>query len=77
MIIVSVDLFIFNFGEESLSAENALMILDRDLYNIYAADVFSILLAIPLFVFLVPLTQLAILHLRNWREGTTTYERYH
>jgi len=77
MIILSIDVLIFNLGEESLSSENPLMIFDRDLYSIYAADVFCLLLAIPCLVFFAPLTQLAVLHLRNWWKGTTTYERYH
>jgi hypothetical protein len=52
------------------------MILDEGLYSIEAADVFVFLLAIPKVVFFVPLTSLLLLHIRNMRDRTTTYERH-
>lgn len=66
ILFINLDALFFNFGQKSLAKTNGLALFgDSPFYNIWVSFSITLLFTFLLILFLIPLTSLLILHIKN------------
>lgn len=78
VLIVSIDqVYLFIIGDREDPNDDPFSILPSAFYNVYVGLVLSIIIAVMCGVFIGPMSKLMYLHVRNHKQGITTFQRYH